>query len=202
MSKNIVNVSNLRKYHEGLRAMYINPMQEQINSFESGDKFLTELNEVKSIVDKNTNNINVNKSSINSIKTNVSALQNTVREIDEMKENTGMNFLDSLSSLFIEHDDVDACLENNGYIKFPNGLIIQWGSVGFDENSDTIDKLGYYKIPFPNYCLSHSVSVRGYDSNWDMIANSYPMDNTSFRVVVRNKNPHIWSAVYFIAIGF
>ena len=85
MSKNIVNVSNLRKYHEGLKAMYINPMQEQINSFESGDKFLTELNEVKSIVDKNTNNINVNKSSINSIKTNVSALQNTVREIDEMK---------------------------------------------------------------------------------------------------------------------
>ena len=202
MSKNIVNVSNLRKYHEGLRAMYINPMQEQINSFESGDKFLTELNEVKSIVDKNTNNINVNKSSINSIKTNVSALQNTVREIDEMKENTGMNFLDSLSSLFIEHDDVDACLENNGYIKFPNGLIIQWGSVGFDENSDTIDKLGYYKIPFPSHCLSHSVSVRGYDSNWDMIASSYPLDNTSFRVVVRNKNPHIWSAVYFIAIGF
>ena len=202
MSKNIVNVSNLRKYHEGLRAMYINPMQEQINSFESGDKFLTELNEVKSIVDKNTNNINVNKSSINSIKTNVSALQNTVREIDEMKENTDMNFLDSLSSLFIEHDDIDACLEINGYIKFSNGLIIQWGSIGFDEKSDTIDKLVPYKIPFPNHCLSHTVSVRGYDSNWDMIANSYPMDNTSFRVVVRNKNPHIWSAVYFIAIGF
>ena len=34
-------------------------------------------------------------------------MQNTVREIDEIKENTGMNFLDSLSALFVEHSDFE-----------------------------------------------------------------------------------------------
>ena len=202
MSKNIINVNNLRKYHEGLKANFIDPMQNQIDAFESGDRFLVEIDELKKSVNNNLVNINVNKSNINTIKTDINTLNNTVREIDEIKENTGMNFLDSLSALFVDHDEFQADRNSNGYIKLPGGLIIQWGVVPLEENSGTIDKFGSWAIPFPSHCLSHIVSVRGYDNNWDTIVSSYPINNKSFRVIARNKVASLWNAVYFISIGY
>lgn len=205
MSKNIINVEGLKSYHQGLLKAHLEPMNERINGFESGDKFINDLNNVKSSVKNNTIGISTLNKKTNDLKIDVNDMKNTVREIDEIKENTGMNFLDSLSALFVEHSDFEFARnikENNeGYVKLPCGLLIQWGYVPLSEQQEVIDKFWNYPTPFSDYCFSHVVSIRGENNNWDTIVSSYPMSNFHFRVVAKNKVPTIWNAVFYIAIG-
>lgn len=55
----------------------------------------------------------------------------------------------------------DATIDDNGYIKFGNGLIIQWGEWAFstDENMERITKKIFY-TSFPNKCFSVTLSPK------------------------------------------
>lgn len=205
MSKNIINVDSLKKYHQGLFKTHLEPMNERINGFESGDKFINDLNNVKSSVKNNTIGISTLNKKTNDLKIDVNDMKNTVREIDEIKENTGMNFLDSLSALFVEHSDFEFATDigghDEGYIRLPCGLLIQWGTVSFPEAQRFIDKVWTYPTPFYERCFSHIVSIRGKEENWDMTINSYPMNKSQFRVVAKDKAPNVWNSIFYIAIG-
>ena len=58
MSKNIINVDSLNKYHQGLKVTYLDPLEKKIDGFESGDKFLNEVTRLDEKIDKNVGAIN------------------------------------------------------------------------------------------------------------------------------------------------
>lgn len=54
MSKNIINVEGLKSYHQGLFKTHLEPINKRIDGFESGDRFINDLNNVKNDVKNNT----------------------------------------------------------------------------------------------------------------------------------------------------
>ena len=58
MSKNIINVDSLNKYHQGLKVTYLDPLEKKIDGFESGDKFLNEVTRLDEKIDENVGTIN------------------------------------------------------------------------------------------------------------------------------------------------
>lgn len=67
---------------------------------------------------------------------------------------------------------VAALLEQNGYVKFSNGLILQWGDCGV---ATTIT----FPIQFPNQCYT-VVLGQIYDGKSDHYGNILTISNTSF----------------------
>lgn len=66
------------------------------------------------------------------------------------------------SSEFAKVSEFEALKEPNGYVKLPNGLILQWGSTNDPkgDNKATVNayKTMYFPISFPNACLSVNLS--------------------------------------------
>ena len=58
MSKNIINVDSLNKYHQGLKVTYLDPLEKKIDGFESGDKFLNEVTRLDEKIDESVGVIN------------------------------------------------------------------------------------------------------------------------------------------------
>ena len=58
MSKNIINVDSLNKYHQGLKVTYLDPLEKKIDGFESGDKFLNEVTRLDEKIDESVGIIN------------------------------------------------------------------------------------------------------------------------------------------------
>ena len=58
MSKNIINVDSLNKYHQGLKVTYLDPLEKKIDEFKSGDKFLNEVTRLDEKIDENVGTIN------------------------------------------------------------------------------------------------------------------------------------------------
>ena len=54
----------------------------------------------------------------------------------------------------------------SGYVKFPNGFIIQWGEVYMGANST---RHKYFPIAFPTACISVQVTHKTTAANWDKV---------------------------------
>lgn len=73
------------------------------------------------------------------------------------------DLLDGLDSLaFAKISEFESLKKSNGYVKLPNGLIIQWGSTdnpkGNSKGTQNTVKTMYFPITFPNSCLAVSLS--------------------------------------------
>ena len=85
---------------------------------------------------------------------------------------------------------------DDGYIKFGNGLIMQWGQEDADATTETVT----FPIPFPNVCLNvvataYRSSVTGGLTNAVGI-NTLPTTTT----VIFNTNS-AWDTIFWQAIG-
>ncbi|OCG02277.1 phage tail protein [Gilliamella apicola] len=93
--------------------------------------------------------------------------------------------------------------ENAGFLKMPNGLIIQWGRVLYgnnvvDGNVNGEDKSFY--TAFPRVCLSIVSSDEGSGAN---STGCWPLSTTQFRCWGRtHKGSYSQTGIFYIAIGF
>ena len=86
----------------------------------------------------------------------------------------------------------DFSSDSSGYIKFENGLIIQWGYKSFSANSDTQD----LPIPFPNNFFA--VIGNGMDGSY---ATSHTVAKISLTGVTLYRNSTSSRTTSWIAIG-
>lgn len=79
----------------------------------------------------------------------------------------------------------------NGYQRFPGGLILQWGF-------NTSGNLIYHPFPvtFPTMCFSITVTIN-YRGQLDRSVNVYDVSNTGYFTATPNQYP-----CYFMAIGY
>ena len=103
------------------------------------------------------------------------------------------------SSNYVRHDESevsdDLSSAENGYIKFANGMIMQWGKETVAANTaDTVT----LPIPFPNNALNAQVSMAHSDSR-DYSSNT-GVSVTTTTIVVRN-NTDTQHDIFWNAIG-
>ncbi|WP_436971714.1 gp53-like domain-containing protein, partial [Pectobacterium carotovorum] len=86
----------------------------------------------------------------------------------------------------------DAGLSDNGYQKFPSGLIIQWGVLNENET-------GIFPIPFLNKCFVLSATLKRNAAPWDgSVTSAYIISNSEFYAAVGQKTG---DQIYWFAIG-
>ncbi|MEI7221537.1 phage tail protein [Pectobacterium carotovorum] len=86
----------------------------------------------------------------------------------------------------------DAGLSDNGYQKFPSGLIIQWGVLNENET-------GIFPIPFLNKCFVLSATLKRNGAPWDgSVTSAYIISNSEFYAAVGQKTG---DQIYWFAIG-
>ena len=104
------------------------------------------------------------------------------------------------------HAGEQLSLQQNGYCKMANGLIIQWGKVPFD--SYLFGQWGHaqvevtFPIAFPNACLSITGAKNSQDSDWGpnhFLAFNY-ITETGFRL--NAVEPPSDYNIYWLAIGY
>ena len=102
-------------------------------------------------------------------------------------------------------------LSENGYIKLPNGLIIQWGYVALSDTSDTVNIYTInFPITFPNKVFNIQVTSRegtGFDNSgqefYALTVSSTKMTNESFDVrILDNSGSSGDVGINYIAIGY
>ena len=181
MSDNLLTGDKLNEYHQALKSTILDPIRQEIDDFKSGDAFVNELNNIDNKVNNFTDVFN----------SNLKAVGYSIDEVDVDLQNFKSSFK------LVNNGDEDNG-GRKGYTILPNGLKIQWGVVAF--NPGERDKQASYCIPFTEYCLSHVSSMRGFDNQWEIFCNSYPLSNNIFRTVL-SASPTAWTAVFYIAIG-
>lgn len=93
---------------------------------------------------------------------------------------------------------VAALLEQNGYVKFANGLILQWGTGGFKNysNGQTITfPLAMSKV---YVCVGTSKNDTGINAGWLSVGTS---KLTTFSVVLKNEHNALDAEIHYIVIG-
>lgn len=71
-------------------------------------------------------------------------------------------------------------MSDNGWIEFPNGLILQWGHDPIPTYNGQQKKLGFPHV-FPNKCFSVVISMKmPYAISGSVTANLVSFDTTSF----------------------
>jgi len=84
----------------------------------------------------------------------------------------------------------------NGYQKFSNGLIIQWGFLNtYQEYTNTIT----FPISFPNACLNGLATIKSYETNTDDSVLIRTFTTTTMQVVLKRPSEN---DVYWFAIGY
>lgn len=84
----------------------------------------------------------------------------------------------------------------SGYVKFPNGFIIQWGEAYVGANSTGYK---YFPIPFPTACISVQVTHKTTAINWDKVcvAGNY----TKIGCIIANCET-VNSMINWMALGY
>ena len=101
-----------------------------------------------------------------------------------------------VSSGKLKVKDLGSSLATNGYFKFPNGLIIQWGYEAYSSAQQTVT----FPLAFPNACLNVTASYYvsndsgGVDNG---IAIASAPTTTSVKMSVAN-----YTGFYWMAIGY
>lgn len=93
-------------------------------------------------------------------------------------------------------------LDSYGYRKLPGGLIMQWGYHTILPGHVSADITYTFPISFPSTCISFINSLEGRDNNWDSTLNGYALNNTSYRVVLRNNSNSIENRIRWFALGY
>ena len=131
--------------------------------------------------------------------------------VDATKSSAGLmsaadkSKLDSISSdgAYI----VAALLKQNGYVKFSNGLILQWGTIynakaGANDNNNNNNAVTF-PMPFTTvFALSPTFIIEANHGNRDVIVNLYSLSNTG--AVIRcwdNSNATNDGQLTYIALG-
>jgi len=95
------------------------------------------------------------------------------------------------------HAGEQLSLQQNGYCKMANGLIIQWGKVPSGDIQEVT-----FPIAFPNACLSITGAKNSQDSDWaptNFLAFNY-ITKTGFRL--NTLEPPSDKKIYWLAIGY
>ena len=138
--------------------------------------------------------------------TNKSITNVNIFPTKELYDNNKSSLTDtdlSLVQFDVEGGVIALSLTQNGYIKYDNGLIIQWG--WYQESSSASDYKSF-PIAFPNKCVSAVVS------HMDRVTNQYqskkawiePLTNTQFLIGLANKpdGEETGIRIGMIAIGY
>jgi len=91
---------------------------------------------------------------------------------------------------------------NNGFVRFSNGLIIQWGSL-----VQTVNHASFYNITFPitfpNHCLAVTISEYGFPNYSDAVIQIVSKSSTGFKALVDGTTEYAQAAgIMWIAIGY
>ena len=132
---------------------------------------------------------------------NVNGLNALVQSLIPAQDNKG----DGITN--VEPDD-------NGYAKFANGLIVQWGKTVIEKNSADVPHTVYpcsFAIPFPNACLNVVLGTEAVidATNIDaanMIAQSKDVSRKGFGVILQQWGGDYqgWDSlkIHYSAIGY
>lgn len=142
----------------------------------------------------NTTQIATTAFVISQVNNAVPAATETTAGIVKLATESEVTFLTNLSSA-VTPGQLAAAFQGsknlNGYIKFPNGVIIQWG-----QSTATTGTTVYYPISFPNYCRS-VVATAG-----DGLLQISTLTNTSFYWHDATNDVTTAWPVKWIAIGY
>ncbi len=110
--------------------------------------------------------------------------------------------LRSLGSPVVTFADHVGNLATNGYHKFPNGLIIQWGYASYLSGDGQSGKLVPFNTPFPNSCFVVVSSDSG-GSGANPTA-AVVVDRTQFRAYGKSLSTGTWAdtGIGWVAFGF
>lgn len=121
MSKNIINVDSLNKYHQGLKVTYLDPLEKKIDGFESGDKFLNEVTRLDEKIDESVGVIN---SQLEHIEDNIVIINNlmTISTINEKIKNGGTIIFKNGTYLINKGETIRVASNSKIYFE-PNAIL-------------------------------------------------------------------------------
>ena len=106
-------------------------------------------------------------------------------------------------------------LSEAGYYKFPNGLIVQWGRVDWQNTGDTASKITVditFPIAFPNACLAlyatnyYQVVGESGDESTEHVVATYITDSTSGKLIIErlygSNSGSEYGHTFWLAIGY
>jgi len=127
----------------------------------------------------------------------VTNLNNEVTDLNNKVNSFSDTINDALSNLNNAQDGTETKIEENGYLKFPNGLIMQWMACKPDNWT------AYFPIEFPNACLHVQVTYKnthyGDDTTRQTIFNLNEVEKTCIRY---NFYGDFYETLYIFAIGY
>ena len=125
--------------------------------------------------------------------------------------------LSSLVSNLIPDDKGDGIVtcepDSNGYIKFSNGLILQWGianidNMGSSDDNEEAERTASFKTKFPNICLHLQATIRNSSNSQprlrDHSAIIRSLATDSFVYQIQVPDDETWNnlSLFFLAIGY
>lgn len=116
--------------------------------------------------------------------------------------NVGSIHANNVSKLdeFVINMFSSASNENAGFLKMPNGLIIQWGRVLYANGVGVSGEDKSFYTAFPRVCLSIVSSDEGSGTN---STSCWPLSTTQFRCWGRtHQGSYAQTGIFYMAIGF
>lgn len=105
-------------------------------------------------------------------------------------------------------DQFDSKKENNGYQKFPGGLIMQWGRVDYDSLPAETDVTIAFPIAYPNACLNAqasrivlSNSAAGNLDDGGVLICSYSKTNLTVKLAIFNERSYDVRGFTWFTVG-
>ena len=104
------------------------------------------------------------------------------------------------NSDLISRSDYSSSFNKNGYIKLPNGLVIQWGEAEYLKTADQDGYIQSFYTSFPHACLA-IVTNDAYGGTNSTAA--HPISTSQFRCWGKNSiGAYANTGLFYIALGF
>lgn len=211
MSKNIINVDSLKKYHDGLKVACLDPLEQKIKDFESGDAYLNELDKTNQKVNKQEKKISVLDSQLEHIentKANITDLTSnrqfkgskTTAEILELTGNNGDYYYSTDEGVYYKYNGanwsnigVGNTLENkantlfspqieNKYLK-PNGTFVDL--VGTNFLTLELD-VSYNQRFLINCSCKDNTRIYSFVDKNGVVISTYPSESGNLQLTTMN----------------
>ena len=105
-------------------------------------------------------------------------------------------------TLVSQGSNKSSSITDNGYVKFDNGLILQWGLIPKDSWRYNVS----FPIPFPHKCFNILFSRINYNENntWEHTPVIRSWNNSQFSIEVRGTDRNTFSGFYipWVALGY
>lgn len=132
MSKNNINIENLRKYHQGLKVTCLDPLNKKFDDFVSGDAYLNKLDKTNQKVNEQEEKISVLKQNVDSI-----AIQIDETNLDDILKYNNILF----KANCIINSDVVIELKDGAIVNFNNCTINGLLKINRNKNCKFINKV-------------------------------------------------------------